>query len=155
MAQGYPEIKSDHESMEFFRRVYEWREYHAKIVDENPQSVFSDLKIRNLCATRNEISTEDELLNVTGKLSESLNTWKKPLLRLILENESFEDSVKSIECHNCCTIGHAAWACSRPYSSENVKKFFEKHREMKTAENRRRRQNKKRNARLRREAGQD
>lgn len=149
-----PSLKSE------FELIYNWRDRHAKLIDESPQAMLTDLDILKIL--RDKPSSEDELEQRIASIyskpnslpPESLKQYKHSLFRLLREGQAFINIIDKFKCNNfyiCKTLGHAAWGCHEEFgsSADISKNIAKENAEWKRHENHRKQVNKRKNKKLR------
>lgn len=112
--------------VELVRLTYQWRDYHAKIIDEAPETMFTSQQLIQL--VKNPPKTADQLTSLVvqkigdnQRIPESISTWKECLLNILMHGRAFYDKIMAIKCHNCHETGHAGWGCSKQWSTQATK----------------------------------
>jgi len=131
------------EQWNMFQILYQWRDYHAKSIDEAPDDIFNTTIMMNII--KQHPTSKSELMKITGYHSESLITWQETVLRFNIEQTNF---MATVECHICGGKGHCAWSCVEEKSKNLHKEYYRSNPDKKTAQNKRRNANKKRNKQL-------
>lgn len=145
-----------------FTAIYNFRDYHSRIIDESPDSLLTERHIIQLIERPpkqvSEIENRTKIPAGTKKqvwiASESFETWGKTVFEILLEGKTPFDNILSIQCHNCCDVGHAAWGCAQPSDKNHTyfKNYLKQNPDKKTHENRRKQQNRRKNKRAKAEA---
>ena len=107
-------IQLSSEQSVLFQTIYDWRNLHARILDESPEALFTVLNLFHL--VKQNVRDRDSMIRITGTASESFSRWEKPLLQLLQNGKEAYDKFLSVDCHNCGRTGHLAWGCPEPAS---------------------------------------
>lgn len=115
------------------KAIYEFRNQHAKIIDEPPSEVLTDNEIERLCKLppRNSEQLENFIKKSRrNMLPECFQSWNKIVLRILQNGPAIWKQLDSRrDCHVCqgkFEYGHLAWGCVEPYSSTAVTEFMNK-----------------------------
>ncbi|CAL8075460.1 unnamed protein product [Orchesella dallaii] len=141
---------------DLFTIIMKWRDHHARIIDENPNCMFSSYQAANLIkAPPEDIAKLVEHLKqkrgVLKKDPEGLNTFKDVMFRLLKDGNEYYQKIMSIKCHNCHEVsGHAGWGCDLPWSTQSTKQNLREDDDARHHQNNRRQRNKRINNRNRR-----
>ena len=136
-------LAENKEQLHNFELLFQWRERYASITDEEPEKIASTKAIVLIAQSDPEKLDNVLKANVPFKI---LKDQQATIYRILREQDLFFNRVNNTECHNCLIVGHVAVHC--PFLTravDRVKKYMQLHPEHKTAQNRRRRQNKQKN----------
>lgn len=120
----------DETSQELLSALNEFRNLHAKIIDEPVSEILTFLDMLTLVKERPNTETKiTDLIKRTHKaVPESIQTWKKLLTRILKEGAHFWNTLKlKRECHVCQgkhDYLHMAWGCIDHYSQDAVNRFM-------------------------------
>lgn len=147
---GPPDSIKQEEKRSLFRLIIKWRNFHASLIDENPEMLFTPKQLttmlQNLSSDKENMKgVVEKVIKERVRLPECYLTYEKTLTGLLTQGQSYYETVMSMHCHNCEKIGHAAWGCSEPYTKENSRRYLQANPEAKRKQNNRRQLNKRRN----------
>lgn len=134
---------------ELLQSLYEFRSLHAKIIDEPPNEILTDQEMLQIFNMRpnTEADLSGIIIKSRGKLPESIDSWKKTIVRILQEGSTYWKTLNNRrDCHVCLgkfDYGHMAWGCVASYSQKAVSRFMNdpKNLPFKQRENERRRRN--------------
>ncbi|CAG7826672.1 unnamed protein product [Allacma fusca] len=131
--------------------ILNWRLDLALRIDEKPEYLIKDQDLLELVSLEDKSPALMTILERISQYSESIELWKASLCKILSQGLKYLENMKATSCHNYGGNGHCAWGCLEDYSEENQKRYYRDNPQSKTAVNRRRRQQKQENKRIRNE----
>ncbi|CAG7822876.1 unnamed protein product [Allacma fusca] len=116
-------------------------------IDEKPQFIINDHHLLQLMSARP--ADLDSIIATINTYLESMPLWIRSFKKILDQGSPCIELMRQSKCHNCFQNGHCAWGCLEDYSAANQKRFYEENPMSKNQVNRRRRQQKVANRKIR------